>query len=157
MAFEYSPCKTYDKLEEVQLTKQFLIFSCFFAFILFLVLASTVYEIVGNIMGAKVNPVLNAFSIYTNSKIILTMKPLMQKEMMFLHGIRSIAIIWIVWGHAFSIDFWMAPLMNAKGLLDQSGHPVAMVMFAGYLGVDTFLVLSSLLMSMSVFRELEQT
>lgn len=119
--------------------------------------ASTVYEVVSNIMGAKVNPVLNAFSVYTNSKIIMTMKPLMQKEMLFLHGIRSLAIIWIVWGHAFSIDFWMAPLMNAKGLLDQSGHPVAMLMFSGYLAVDTFLMLSSMLMSLSVFRELDKT
>lgn len=133
------------------------VFSAFFAFILCLVLASTIYEVVSNIKGAKVNPALNAFSIYTNSKIILTKKPLMPKEMMFLHGIRSFAIIWIVWGHAFSLDFWMAPMMNAKGLLDQSGHPVAMIMFGGYLGIDIFLVLSALLMSMSVFRELEKT
>ncbi len=108
-------------------------------------------------MGVKVNQILNAFSVYTNSKIILTMNPLMPKEMMFLHGIRSIAIIWIVWGHAFAFDFWMAPLMNANELLDQSGDPITMIVFSGYLGVDTFLILSSMLMSLSVFRELDKT
>lgn len=85
------------------------------------------------------------------------MKPLMAREMLFLHGIRALAIIWIVWGHAFAIDFWMAPLTNAKGLLDQSGHPVAMFMFSGYMAIDTFLMLSAMLLSLSVFRELDKT
>lgn len=132
-------------------------FSSFFALIIALVIASTTYEIICNSRGTKVHPMLNAFSVYTNSKIILTMKPLMQNEMIFLHGIRSIAIIWIVWGHAFSIDFWMAPLINSSGLLNQSGHPLAMITFSGYLAVDTFLMLSSMLMSMSVLRELDKT
>lgn len=156
--FAYLLCKSYLTAEhrKGQLTNHFL-FSAFFAFILCLVLASTIYEVVCNIKGAKVNPALNAFSIYTNSKSILTMKPLMQKEITFLHGIRSFAIIWIVWGHAFSLNFWMGPLMNAKELLDQSSRPVAMIIFGGYLGVDIFLVLSALLMSLSVFKELEET
>lgn len=85
------------------------------------------------------------------------MKPLMHNEMVFLHGIRSLAIMWIVWGHTFSIDFWMAPLINTNRLFDQISSPFTMVTFSGYLAVDTFLMLSSMLMALSVFRELDKT
>lgn len=80
-----------------------------------------------------------------------------QKEIVFLHGIRSIAILGIVWGHTYSIDFWMAPLMNANGLLEHSGHPAVMLILSGYLGVETFFLLSSMLMSLSLFKELDRT
>lgn len=85
------------------------------------------------------------------------MKPLMAGEMTFLHGIRSIAIIIIVLGHSYAFSFWNVPVMNAIAILDMVKMLPTMFVFSGYFGVDSFFMLSALLLSMSVFRELQKT
>lgn len=100
---------------------------------------------------------MKAFSAYSNSKVIMTMKPLLPNELIFLHGIRSIAIIWVVYGHTYGLSFWAVPLINPDAMLDSIKSMFAMILYSGFLGVDTFFMLSSLLLSLSVFRELDKT
>lgn len=122
-----------------------------------LTIISTCCEIRSNIVQRGKNSILCVFSVYSNSKRILTMKPMLPNEMAFLHGIRSIAIIWIVLGHTYSISFWSAPIINANSLIDEFTKLFAPVLFAGVMAVDTFFMLSAMLLTLSVFKELNKT
>lgn len=87
----------------------------------------------------------------------MTMKPLTSKEMVFLHGIRSLAIMWIVLGHTYVLNYWRIPLMNSNEMLDGLKDFPMMIVLAGFLGVEIFFMLSALLLTLSVFRELDRT
>lgn len=85
------------------------------------------------------------------------MKPLQPKEILFLHGIRAVAIIWIVLGHTYSISFLSVPTINANSLLDDFKNFLSPVVFSAVMAVDTFFMLSAMLLTLSVFRELDRT
>lgn len=87
----------------------------------------------------------------------MTMKPLMAKEILFLHGIRSLATIWIVIGHTYALSYWMTPSINGNQMIDLFKSFPAPILFSGYFAVDTFFMLSALLLTLSVFRELDKT
>jgi peptidoglycan/LPS O-acetylase OafA/YrhL len=128
-----------------------------FSTVLILVVASTIYEIVCNVNNFEKRKLLTSFSIYSNSKAIMTMKPSSSKEMLFLHGIRSLSIIWIVICHTYMITYWLVPTMNSHAMLDWLGNFSSMFFMTGFMGVDTFFMMSALLMTLSVFRELDKT
>lgn len=85
------------------------------------------------------------------------MKPSSPREMLFLHGIRSLSMISIVIGHTYMITYWFVPALNAHSLIDWVGDVSSMLILVGFMGVDTFFMLSSLLLTLSVFRELDKT
>lgn len=118
---------------------------------------STVYEVYCNVKDVKRNQILCSFSVYSNSKLIMTLKPLSSKEMLFLHGIRSLLIIWIVFGHTFTMTYYLGPVINSQSLYGLLKSFYSVFLFSGVLAVDTFFMLSAMLMSMSVFRQLEAT
>lgn len=129
----------------------------FFSTVLLLIVISTAYEIACIVQNIDKHPFLCAFSCYSNSKAIMTMKPSSSKEMLFLHGIRSLSMLSIVIGHTYMITYWLAPAMNSHALIDWIGDVSSMLVLVGFMGVDTFFMLSSLLMTLSVFRELDKT
>ncbi|XP_070500112.1 O-acyltransferase like protein-like [Chironomus tepperi] len=86
----------------------------------------------------------------------MTMKTSSSKEMMFLHGIRSLAIIWIVVCHSYT-TFWQVPVFNAQYYFEWIKSISAMFILSGAMGVDTFFLMSSMLLTLSVFRELDKT
>lgn len=142
---------------EIRLRRLLYCFRVFFGVFLALLILSTSYEVSCNWRNCPKNPVLSSFSVYTNSKTIMTMKPLAKKEMLFLHGIRSLAIIWIVLGHTFSLGVWMSLSINQLDLAETFKNIFTMILFSGFFGVNTFFMLSSLLLTLSVFRELDAT
>lgn len=119
-----------------------------------LILLSTYYEITNS--TAKKNPLLTSFSLYSNAKIIMTMKAFSSKEMVFLHGIRALAIIWVVICHTY-MTFWMIPAMNSDEFFNWIQQFSAMFILSGYQGVDTFFMLSAMLLTIGVFHELDKT
>lgn len=121
-----------------------------------LVLLSTFYELSCNIRKSPKHPLLCSFSAYSNSKIIMKMKPLSSKEMVFLHGIRALAIMWVVSCHTY-MTFWMLPAVNAFEFAVWIRKYSAMLILSGYMGVDTFFLLSAMLLTLSVFHELDRT
>lgn len=88
---------------------------------------------------------------------IFMTKPSSAKEMIFLHGIRSLSMIWIVICHTYMITFWMVPAINSHSIIDWLGNFSSMFLLSGFMGVDTFFMLSALLMTLSIFRELDKT
>ncbi|KAL7035542.1 hypothetical protein ACKWTF_008433 [Chironomus riparius] len=88
-----------------------------FCVIVILIILSTSYEVTRNILSHPVNHLFASFSSYSNSKIMMTMKPFSSKEMMFLHGIRAITIIWILFGHTH-LTYYNLPAINSLYFLN---------------------------------------
>lgn len=78
------------------------------------------------------------------------------KEMLFLHGIRACSVIWIVVAHVYNIGVFLTPATNSTTILEEFQNMLVMVLLSGYFGVSSFFLLSALLMSLSVFRELDR-
>jgi len=127
-----------------------------FSILILLMILSTGYEIACNMLNRKKTQLFTTFSIYSNSKMIMTMKASSSKEMLFLHGIRSLTIIWIVICHTYT-TFWQVPVYNRQYYFDWIKSISAMFILSGVMGVDTFFLMSSMLLTMSVFRELDKT
>ncbi|CAO1387862.1 unnamed protein product [Diamesa serratosioi] len=128
----------------------------FFSFILLLMIASTIYEIVCISKKCKKSATLSSFSVYSNTIAIFTLEPSTTNELKFVHGIRALSIIWIVIGHTY-LTFLMVPAVNANSIIDWFKNVSSMPMVSGVMGVDTFFLLSAMLMTLSVFRELDKT
>lgn len=120
------------------------------------VISSTIYDICGANRQTKQNAVLKSFSIFTNVKNICSMEPASSKEMLFLHGIRAWSIIWIVVAHVYNIGVFLTPATNSTSITEEFQNMLVMILLSGYLGVSSFFLLSALLMSLSVFRELDR-
>jgi peptidoglycan/LPS O-acetylase OafA/YrhL len=118
-------------------------------------LLSTCYEISCSLQNLKKKEILCIFSIYSNSKAIMAMKSFSPKEMIFLHGIRALAIIWIVIGHTH-ILYWLMPVINNNDFFQWITKYSTMTIYGGYNGVDTFFFLSAMLLSLSIFHELDK-
>jgi peptidoglycan/LPS O-acetylase OafA/YrhL len=85
------------------------------------------------------------------------MKPASSSEIVFLHGIRALSIIWIVMVHTYLITFWNMPMLNGNYLFEWLQKLSSMFFLSGLMGVDTFFLLSAMLLTTSVFRELDKT
>ncbi|CAO1408310.1 unnamed protein product [Diamesa hyperborea] len=128
-----------------------------FTLILLLIVSSTIYEISCISANYKKNSTLSAFSVYSNSIAIFTLKTSSDKEMKFVHGIRALSVIWIVICHTYMVSFWMVPAINANSIIEWFKNVDSMLIVSGAMGVDTFFLLSAMLMTLSVFRELDKT
>ncbi|CRK90553.1 CLUMA_CG004257, isoform A, partial [Clunio marinus] len=148
-------CATNDRPFEFDAFQVFAIF--FFSTFLVLVTASTTYESL--CIGKRIESVkiLSSFSIISNYKTIISLKPSSKNEMVFLHGLRSISMLWIVIVHTYMITYWLLPAINTHAIIDWLGNISSMIVLSGGIGVDTFFLLSALLMTLSVFRELDRT
>ncbi|KAG5680166.1 hypothetical protein PVAND_009691 [Polypedilum vanderplanki] len=124
-----------------------------FSIVVLLVVLSTICEVSQKIK----HPLFKSFSIYSNFKALMTMKVQSSSEIVFLHGIRSISIIWIVLVHTYLITFWNMPMLNGNYVFEWLQKPSSMIFLSGYMGVDTFFLLSSMLLTTSIFRELDKT
>jgi peptidoglycan/LPS O-acetylase OafA/YrhL len=87
----------------------------------------------------------------------MSMKPHLPNEIVFLHGIRALSIIWIVLVHTYLVTFWNMPMLNGNYIFEWMQMFTSMIFLSGAMGVDTFFLLSAMLMTTSVFRELDKT
>ncbi|XP_017061001.2 LOW QUALITY PROTEIN: nose resistant to fluoxetine protein 6 [Drosophila ficusphila] len=73
-----------------------------------------------------------------------------------LNGIRCLTIIWIILGHGYMF-LLLAPNINAYDIVAWAQTPFSMVMQSGSTSVDTFFLLSGLLLVLTSLRELDRT
>ncbi|XP_022233577.2 nose resistant to fluoxetine protein 6 isoform X2 [Drosophila obscura] len=92
------------------------------------------------------NKLLSSFSLRQN---------LPQHVMPCLNGIRCLTIIWIIFGHGYMF-LLLAPSVNAYEIIAWAQTPFSMVLQSGTISVDTFFLLSGLLLVMSALREMER-
>ncbi|XP_055545796.1 nose resistant to fluoxetine protein 6-like [Wyeomyia smithii] len=132
-----------------------------FSLVAALVVASTVYEIVSNYRAVKPSPLPITFSLYSNWINLMSIKAASNQvtkksaSIDCLHGLRVLAILWIIFGHSYMMVL-SAPLINPVATLEWIASVHSALIVAGVISVDTFLVLSGLLTCWSLLRELDR-
>ncbi|XP_062544983.1 nose resistant to fluoxetine protein 6-like [Armigeres subalbatus] len=126
------------------------------------VLGSTSYELIMELMKRDANPLYKSFSLLGNLRSILQLVPRaknsQQKSSMIecAHGIRALSMIWIILVHIHELLFVVLWENNPTLWKYIGGFVPSVLHFTGYLAVDTFLVLSGMLVAMSMLRELDK-
>ncbi|XP_018573256.1 uncharacterized protein LOC108912502 [Anoplophora glabripennis] len=117
----------------------------FFAVVGLVVISSTVYDIYFFKEQNHQGPcLLTAFSFYTNGRKLLSTKA-STDSVACLNGIRVISIMWIVLGHRYMYSA-LLPLINLVDVTEFQTLPASGIISGGNLAVDTFFVLSGLLL-----------
>lgn len=86
----------------------------------------------------------------------MTMKSSSCREIIFLHGIRALAIILIVLGHTHTF-YWQKPVINGNEFFNWIKQFSSMFILSGFMSVDTFFLMSAMLLTLSVFHELDKS
>ncbi|XP_017146827.1 nose resistant to fluoxetine protein 6 [Drosophila miranda] len=103
------------------------------------------------------NKLLSSFSLRQNLPQLWKISSTVSQHVIpCLHGIRCLTIIWIILGHGYMF-LLLAPNVNAYEIIAWAQTPYSMVLQSGTTSVDTFFLLSGLLLVMSTLRELERT
>lgn len=72
-----------------------------------------------------------------------------------LNGIRVLSIFWVVYGHTYFTQMKI-PMMNSLVLADWLEKESSMIVLGATVSVDSFFLLSGLLMAWSMFKHLDQ-
>ncbi|XP_031627930.1 nose resistant to fluoxetine protein 6-like [Contarinia nasturtii] len=128
------------------------------ALILFLVVASTCYDVICTITSNRPkSQALLTFSFYSNGLKLLSYKKTKSPDMMHcLHGIRVISTQWVVLGHTF-IMYVLLPIRNKLAIATFIQQYHNMVILSAVIAVDTFFFMSGLLVSINMLKHLEKT
>ncbi|KAH8312734.1 hypothetical protein KR044_012561 [Drosophila immigrans] len=106
----------------------------------------------------KLPGVVKAFSARANSRALFRLvQPKSNPNVIdCLHGMRCMSLIWVIFSHQYILAV-MAPNMNAIKMFPWIASPFASFILHGFFSVDTFFVLSGLLLVMIALRSLEKT
>lgn len=101
------------------------------------------------------NKWIAAFSLFSSNKTLFTTKK-SPKDIYCINGIRSLSLIWIIFGHRYGIYFY-TPLINRSDIVVEWLPNY----FSGFVNsfhyaVDSFLLLGGFLVSYSLLNEFEE-
>ncbi|XP_062124806.1 nose resistant to fluoxetine protein 6-like isoform X1 [Drosophila sulfurigaster albostrigata] len=102
--------------------------------------------------------VIKAFSARSNSRALFRIvQPKSNPNVIdCLHGLRCMSLIWVIFSHQYILAV-MAPNLNAVKMFPWIASPFASFILHGFFSVDTFLVISGLLLAMIALRLMEKT
>ncbi|XP_026315716.1 nose resistant to fluoxetine protein 6-like [Hyposmocoma kahamanoa] len=116
-----------------------------FSLIVLLAILSTIYDVWNTVIRERdpksLNTIYQSFSVYTNTRRLITYKPA-RGALECVDGIRAISMAWIVVGHSFGA---VPALINELDLLRWVTSYDSFWLTTAHIGVDTFFVLSGLL------------
>jgi peptidoglycan/LPS O-acetylase OafA/YrhL len=95
-----------------------------------------------------------SFSALSNSELILSLKH-GSNDIKCIHGLRAASAFWIIFGHVLAVAYKDVPAINSYVLVEWVKNLPSMFIVSAIFGVDTFFVLTSLLLTLSFFRQLE--
>ncbi|XP_055912884.1 nose resistant to fluoxetine protein 6-like [Eupeodes corollae] len=122
-----------------------------------IMIVSSIYDAVLLKQGQKGHPLLTAFSVYTNAPKIFTVKETKNPNVIHcLAGLRSISMMWVVFGHGY-MTFNQLPHLDRNKFYTWIETPYSMLVQNATFCVDTFFFMSGLLMLWGAFREMEKT
>ncbi|KAH9644128.1 hypothetical protein HF086_015458 [Spodoptera exigua] len=120
-----------------------------FGIFILLVALSTAYDIRYNVFlqkdPKKINKLCLAFSAYTNTRRLVTYKPV-PGTLECLDGIRSFAMMWVIIGHTFVTQTQSQIMGNPADALAWMTSLQSIWITAAPITVDTFFTLSGLLL-----------
>ncbi|XP_033609915.1 nose resistant to fluoxetine protein 6-like [Cryptotermes secundus] len=117
---------------------------------LLLIVSNTAYDLIGK--GQK-KELLLAFSVYSNGKKLLSTKS-SGDTLQAVHGIRFITICWVILGHRYKEDS-EAPNISLSKSFDFLTNPGRLYITNSTLSVDTFFVLSGLLLGYIFLKQMK--
>lgn len=127
-----------------------------FGIIGFLLIISTFYDVYTTARKIPKTESLLAFSVINNSQklfaINLKSSP---SAITCLHGIRSLSMMWVVYGHSF-LWYFLQPILNLRTVDAWSRSVYSMLIETAIISVDTFFFLSGLLIAWIGLKELEK-
>jgi hypothetical protein len=132
-------------------------FRIFFSVIVLIMIASTVYEVVMEARKDKPNPFLSAFSVYTNGEKLFEIKRSSSPNSIeCLHGIRGVAILWIILGHRYVLPTVFLPVINRNDRVDWLETMFSAFVTSSQFAVDAFFIMAGLLVTWSFFGLMEK-
>ncbi|KAH8352937.1 hypothetical protein KR084_007429, partial [Drosophila pseudotakahashii] len=100
---------------------------------------------------------LGSFSLRKNvPQLLKTSSKPSPRVIQCLNGIRCLTIIWIILGHGY-MYLLLAPNINAYEIVAWAKTPFSMAFQSGSTSVDTFFLLSGLLLVLTALREMDRT
>ncbi|XP_077296659.1 nose resistant to fluoxetine protein 6-like [Arctopsyche grandis] len=132
----------------------------FFIFFGILLLLSTGYDLIVKHFKKDTetsirHDLLISFSIWTNTSKLFTINKNNSKSLKCLHGLRALSLMWVIIGHRY-INYLMIPITNGTDILKWVGETGSMAIISGPFSVDTFFLLSGLLVAYISFRQLDK-
>jgi peptidoglycan/LPS O-acetylase OafA/YrhL len=97
---------------------------------------------------------LTAFSLNKNFKALVSMEP-NKNDIPILHGIKFINMLVIFYGHLY-VTQQFKPIMNRNEMTFIFRQPWTIVLRAGFLNTDVFIMLSGMLATYSFFEKLQR-
>ncbi|ALC49280.1 CG3106 [Drosophila busckii] len=129
----------------------------FFASIIVIMIASSIYDYVQTQKGNSKKPLYLAFSVLHNAPKIFTVKKVNNPNVIHcLNGLRCFSMMWVVFGHGY-MTFYDLPHINRNRFYTWVQTPYSMLVQNASLCVDTFFFMSGLLMCWGAFREMDKT
>lgn len=120
-------------------------------------ISSTIYDIIMRKRENKPNQFFAAFSVYTNGEKLFQMKQsLSANSIECLHGIRGVAILWIVIGHRYLFPINFLPVINQNYYAEWLKTGFSAFVTHSQLAVDAFFVMGGLLVTWSFFALMEK-
>ncbi|XP_026326316.1 nose resistant to fluoxetine protein 6-like [Hyposmocoma kahamanoa] len=111
----------------------------------FLAILSTSYDIWNTVIKKRdpksLNTVYQSFSVYTNSRRLITYKPV-RGALECVDGIRALTMSWILFGHTYNS---LPPVINIVDLFLTAFSSRSFWLTSADVSVDTFFMLSGLL------------
>lgn len=99
---------------------------------------------------------LISFSAYTNGKQLFNVtRSNSSSSLNCLNGLRSISLMWIIFGHRFS-NQQIFPMTNPQALQEHFNHIYSVIFSSHNIAVDTFFVMGALLLTTSILKSLDK-
>lgn len=131
---------------------------CFFSFIILCMIASSIYDYFKTQKGEPKSDLFVAFSVLSNAPKIFTVKSIESPNIIHcLGGLRCISMMWVVFGHGYMTFGYELPHINRNEVYAWFHTSYSMLVQNGTLCVDTFFLMSGLLVLWGAFREMERT
>ncbi|VEN61628.1 unnamed protein product [Callosobruchus maculatus] len=120
---------------------------------LLLMVLSTAYDYITQRQGIKPHhPLLNAYSVLTNTQKVLQTSEGNREQIEVFHGMKTISMMWVIAGHGF-VGFTSFPVSNYNyGIKWQTDHLYVFYITAAPLAVDTFFYMSGFLLAYHYFK-----
>lgn len=119
--------------------------------------ASTIYDLHASFGGGyRKSMTLCAFSVYTNGqKLFHRQTAESSDQLSCVHGIRVLSIVWVVYGHSYMI-MAIGPLINTAEIISWIQNLRSMFLLSATVSVDTFFLMSGVLVGRSLLSYLDQ-
>ncbi|XP_065079673.1 nose resistant to fluoxetine protein 6-like [Ochlerotatus camptorhynchus] len=134
-----------------------------FCIVVALLLLSTLYEVTALIGSRVPNRNWAMFSVYSNGIKLFRINErqtqrqsgVKSSQIDCLNGIRVISMVWIVFCHNY-MTLMLGPTVNKMAIFDWVKSYHSMLVVAGTVAVDSFFLLSGLLVCWSLLKELDK-